>query len=202
MKPTTQMKLPLTLGMVLFLVLGASLLAQRQPGGDPAAGDPNARGGPGNPKGKGGSPDLRMLASLQQRLEVADDEWKVLAPRISTVLVLSRQLKDLRESKKSLEPPKAPKPPKGDAPPAEPKAAEPPTVAMLSLARAAADLRAAFEDRNASGAEIKVRLAKFREARAQVDRQVSADLGKAREELRELLTPRQELTLIMVGLLD
>jgi hypothetical protein len=45
---------------------------------------------------------------------------------------------------------------------------------------------------------LKAAIARFREAR----RQKQADLLKAQEELRNLLTIRQEATLILAGMLD
>jgi hypothetical protein len=53
-------------------------------------------------------------------------------------------------------------------------------------------------DNNAPTAQVKVAMARLREAR----KQKQADLIKAQEDLRRLLTTRQEATLILAGMLD
>lgn len=183
------------LALVIMLAAASSALAKKDPGGV----DPGATPGAGNPKTKGGPPDQRMLGGLQQRIEASDEEWKVLGPRLYTVTVLSKRLKDLRDPKKSLE---APKPPKGDAAGDRANPEPPLPNVMIELAQRAADLRLAWEDKSIRGDDIQARLAKFRDVRTRADRQTADDLAKARQELRELLTARQELALMMTGLLD
>jgi Spy/CpxP family protein refolding chaperone len=51
---------------------------------------------------------------------------------------------------------------------------------------------------NASTVQVKEAVAKLREAR----KQKQADLVKAQEELRKVLTTRQEAKLILAGMLD
>ncbi len=51
---------------------------------------------------------------------------------------------------------------------------------------------------NASVADLKARLERYREAR----RQKLAALAKAQDELRQVLSLRQEATLVMIGMLD
>jgi hypothetical protein len=60
------------------------------------------------------------------------------------------------------------------------------------------DLRASLENKEAKPEELKAKLAAYREAR----QKAKADLTKAQEELRELLTVRQEAVLVMMGTLE
>jgi len=53
-------------------------------------------------------------------------------------------------------------------------------------------------DGNAPGAAVKPALAKFRESR----KQKQAELAKAQDALKELLSLRQEATLVMAGYLE
>jgi hypothetical protein len=53
-------------------------------------------------------------------------------------------------------------------------------------------------DRNATSAQIKAALTKLREAR----KQKQAELDKAQEDLRGVLTSRQEAILVLAGMLD
>lgn len=186
------------MALIVVLATVSTAWAKKDPGGaDPAAG--TAADNP-KAKNKGGPPDQRMLGSLQQRLEASDDEWKVLAQRIYKVIVLSKQLKDLGDPKKSLERPKPPKVNAAD----DPSQPEPPPLpnVMIELAQRAADLRLAWEDKSIRGDVIQAALVKYREVRTRAEQQIGADLTRARQELRDLLTARQELALMMIGLLD
>ncbi len=159
--------------------------------------------GKGRPSGKGGPPEQRMLLDLQQGGEMSEDEWRVLFPHIEKVQTLSRQIRELRDSKKAFEPPK---PPKGggnaDGGPADRPQSPPPTVVTMDLAQKTADLKAVWEDKTARADDIQRRLVAFRDARAKAEQQLSAELTTAKAKLRELLTARQELALVMMGLLD
>jgi len=62
----------------------------------------------------------------------------------------------------------------------------------------AQDLQTLLSDKEAKPEDIKAKLAALREARTQA----KADLTKAQEDLREILTARQEALLVMFGMLD
>ena len=140
------------------------------------------------------------MAKLQQRVEMDDVDWQAVAPVIGKVMLLSHQLRDLRDTKHSLV---ALKPPKniGLIDPSRP-APEAPPAWMLDLMDKAAALRAASDDPTLRPAEVEARLDQFRSARAKAEQQLTTDLAAARQELRELVTARQELVLTLNGLLD
>ena len=169
---------------------------------DPAGGAPADGGGKAKGKGKGFA-DPKALQNLRQQIEVSDLEWQALEGQIIKVQTLAKQLNDVRDPKKSMEPPK---PPKGDAGADTGKAQPTPIPAIVAglaeLAERARDLRTLWEDKSAHPADIRAKLAAFRAARAKADQLIAAELAKAMTELRDLLTARQELALVINGLLD
>jgi peptidoglycan hydrolase CwlO-like protein len=60
------------------------------------------------------------------------------------------------------------------------------------------DLQASLDNKDAKPEELKAKLAALREAR----QKAKADLTKAQEDLRELLTVRQEAVLVMMNTLE
>jgi hypothetical protein len=149
---------------------------------------------------KGESPKIPKVSKLQQRVAMDDVEWQAISPAINKVLLLSKQLRNVRDTKGGLPAFKVPKnnlpvDPSRPAPPAAP-------LWLLDLSDKAAALRAASEDPTLRPVEVEARLAQFRAARAHAEQLLTADLTEARQELRELVTARQELTLTLSGLLD
>ncbi|HSI35229.1 MAG TPA: hypothetical protein VK986_16740 [Tepidisphaeraceae bacterium] len=149
-------------------------------------------------------PEQRFLMSVREKMGVTDDaEWALLAPRVTKVAVITRHVRDAREADRALEGKlfRMPTPQNPDDPPivAYPAQTE---AAMAHLAELGAALKAELDNPDARAADIQARLAAFRRARAEVDRMLSAELARAREQLRELLTPKQELALVARGLLD
>jgi hypothetical protein len=150
-------------------------------------------------KPKGESAKVNKISKLQQRVEMDDVEWQAITPVIGKVMLLSRQLRDLRDTNHSL----AMKAPRnnGLVDPSRPAPAATPAW-LLELTDKAAALRAASEDPTLRPAEVEARLVQFHAARTRAEQQLSADLAGARQELRELVTARQELILTLNGLLD
>lgn len=177
--------------MMLTLVAAGAWLALpafAAKGNDPGANDPG-----GAPRVKL-TPEQRFLGELRQAMEVAsNDEWSVLEPRIIRVATLARQVRELRDSKKAME---GPKPPKGGE-----LAVDPPRC-LMELADKARDLRNALADPATRPPEFRYYLTIFRKARTAAESELTRQLTQAREELRELVTARQETALIMRGLLD
>src|SRR5258706_14580074 len=140
------------------------------------------------------SKEERFYNGIRQSLNVTDDaEWKLLQPKIAKVQVLSRWARDLHDSKRSLERLGSNKRPDANAPP---------PYYIQDLASRAVEVRAAWNDPEAHANTIKQALRGFREAREKAEKELTAELLKARGELRDLVTARQELALIMAGLLD
>jgi hypothetical protein len=142
---------------------------------------------------------------LQANFQVSDDEWAVLEPRISQVQKLIRE----RERLTHLRPPPPPKPDQPDA--VDPNRNQlvvetppdlqrnPPTgTANIKLAEVFRRMATAASSSNTSAAELKQWLESYRAARAQSEKEIA----EARTQLRELLTPRQEVILVLAGILD
>ncbi len=132
--------------------------------------------------------DAKLLVEVRRLLEVSDDEWLVLQPRLQKVSDL------LKESEAGIDP-KGPKPPKQPKP--DEKVKDGPMSAYDVRSRAN-DLSAAWFDPSAPTYVVRERIAALHAAR---DR-VRHDLSAAREDLRGLLTVRQEAVLEVLGLLD
>lgn len=128
----------------------------------------------------------RMMERYREALEVkSDDEWKVLEGRIGKVFDAQR---DTRMGMSF----RGPRPQGGNDRGGDrgrnPFGGEPSPEAEA--------LQKALESK-ASSEEIKVKLAKYREVRKAKE----ANLEKAQDELRKLLTVRQEATSVAMGLL-
>ncbi len=113
----------------------------------------------------------RMLDRLHDQLEVKDEaEWKLIAERIQKVM----------EARRALGGPGGPGGPGGF------NRTPPPEIQALRKAL----------DAKASPAELKTKLAEVRAAREQKE----ADLAKAQDELKQLLSVRQEAVAVLFGL--
>jgi len=123
-----------------------------------------------------------------------DEEWRALLPRLVTVQSLSRYLRDIREPDRAFRPPRPPRTPDGSE-------AQVP-LPLLELATKARDLQAVYENKAALPAEIQHALAAWKDARGKAEQYLLEQLTKSRQELRDLVTARQELTLVVNGILD
>jgi hypothetical protein len=154
-----------------------------------------AKAGDVSAKPKSAGNEEKSLLYVKQVIGVSDDEWPVLKPRVERVLGLLREANAGRD----LRPPKT-KESKKDAkrtdPPRDPAAAAPQATSQVE--ERSRDLLQAVADQQVPVGEVRDRIAAIRQARAKA----RADLTKAQEELRELLTVRQEAVLIVVGVLE
>lgn len=124
----------------------------------------------------------QMMAALRKRLEVTDDaEWALISARITSVFQLQRAGGGFRGGFR-------PAPPGGDAGGGARRGGGSPETDAL---------RDAITNK-LPDAEVKARLERFREVRKEND----AKLDKAREDLRAVLSVRQEAMLVMMGLLN
>ena len=171
------------------LVFSASttLLAQA-----PDSPDARRRGGGGD-RGNFNPQDMqaRMLAAVRERLEVTDDEeWKVISERIAKVSELRRStgggFGGMMGGRGG---------PPGGGDRSSGKGGDR-TSGRGGNSPELAALAAAVRDK-LPDAEIKSRLERLREKR----REGEAALAKAQEELRAVLTIRQEAVAVMFGLL-
>ena len=162
------------------------------PGGNQGAG--------GNQGGRGNRRDPAQMRQqfndrMKELLGASDDEWKVLQPQIEKVQTLQRSANyrggfgllygnaDNGGGGRG----------RGFRGGQQPDNTPPSAVEQKSK-----ELATAIQNKDTKPDEYKAKLAAYREARTQA----KADLGKAQESLREVVTVRQEAVLVELGLLD
>jgi len=173
--PRLSVNLATMLGaFTLALTMSSPLLAQAP------SGDQRQRGGDrGNTSPQ--EMQARMLNALRERLEVTDDEeWKVLSERVLKVSELRRSVGGGFGGRGG--------PPQGGSD-RGPRGATSGNPEMAALASAVRD--------KLTDAEIKSRLDQVHAARKENE----AKLAKAQEELRAVLSVRQEAIAVVFGLL-
>lgn len=163
----------------------------------------------------GGPPDpaqmrQRFADRMKEALGVSDDEWKALQPRIEKVQQLRRDA-----SGRGFGPGGAGGPPPGfgggpGGPQGQGGPGGPPPGAFggpggpqrdqspSPVQQKVNELRETLDNKDAKPDEIKAKLVALRDARAKA----RADLAKAQDELRDLLTVRQESVMVMMGMLE
>ena len=179
--------------LMAALVFAASLaIAQDQP--------PQP---PGGDRGPGGSGDRRnfnpeefrkrMAERLKETLKVSDEEWAVIQPLVDKV---QTKLRDSMGGRSFGRPPGG-----SDRGPGGDRSTSGGTGGSDSSRPGSAErdaLRTALEDQNTSPETLKARLTALREQR----KKSQAELAEAREELKKVLTVRQEAALVSFGILE
>ncbi len=146
------------------------------------------RDGPGRGRGREFNPEQMrermrefMNTRVKEQLKASDEEWGVIEPLLTKVTEARRQARPMVMGRGG---PGGPPPPAG---------------ADDSAIRKATDaLRQALENEGTPAETIKARLDELRTARTAAE----AELKKAQEELRAVLTVRQEAQLVLFGVLD
>ena len=148
---------------------------------------------PAPPEGgrqRGGSPEefmKRMSDALKTALKVTDEEWTVLKPLVEKVQTAQREAGAGRGFGGRGGPGRGGDNAGGTQPAdTRPGAAE------------SAALRAALESDSTSADDLKAKLAAVRAVR----KKGTADLAVAREELKKVVTVRQEAVLVSMGILE
>ena len=172
------MRTKLMIVPVLFLLLSTPLFAQQGPPG-------------GNPGGPGGLPDFQQIRKqmsdrLKQQLGSSDDEWKVVEPKIEKVFILQADTSGRAIGMSLLFGFNISAMMAG------------PDAAPSDVQKAASDLYETLSNTSASPSEIKVKFAAFTAAKTKA----KANLAKAQEDLRSVLTSRQEAQLVLLGMLE
>jgi hypothetical protein len=188
--------------LLLACVMDAGWLSA-QPAPPPP---PDARGG------RGGAPPLppeqRVQEQLHSLLLVDDAEWAVLQPRIAQV----QQLLKERDRFVKPKPPKPPRPVDPNRPDPEPEPKGPDLIVDVApgpkdgplgmtnaeMAKAFTQLAVLASSGSIDSAAAVAALNHYRAARAKSD----AELARVRTELRELVTAKQEIILVVTGILD
>jgi len=135
----------------------------------------------------------RMLDRMKESLGASDEEWKVLSSKVEKVM----SSRDATRGGMFFggfggRGPGGPGGPGRGGRDRAKDASDNPVV------KASDELRTALDDKKTSAEDIGKKLTAFRQAR---DR-AKEDLTKAQKELRELLTQRQEASLVLAGMLD
>lgn len=139
-----------------------------------------------------------QMQRLQDSLQATDDEWKIIQPRIEKIESLRRSNQSSRTSSRGRRGNSS-----GSSAGMAPAVSGSPTQAPASgeqteLQIASQQLQQALNNKDTPPQELKARLAALREARAHA----LEELTKTQEELRDILTSRQEAVLVTLGLLN
>ena len=193
------MKLKSTPLLTVLALTATALLAQAQAPA-PSNNDPNRqRGGGDRPRSY---EDFRKMMAdrLKTSLKVSDEEWSVIQPLIDKVTTKQRDAGGSRTGGGG--------PPRGSGgsggggtPPSTggggSSSSDPSRPDRAGTAEREA-LRLALENESTSPETLKAKLSAVREIR----KKSTAELAEAREELRKVLTVRQEATLVSYGILE
>lgn len=162
----------------------ASVFAQDPP--PPPAGGPGAPaggpgGGPGGPGGGRGGFDpaqfrQRMMQGIKERLGAKDDEWQLIEPRVTAVFEKQQALRELQGGRGMFRGPQGGQ-----------QREQPAPVAAVEKAIEGTD-----------AAAVKTALEGLRKARTDAE----AEVAKARQALREVLSVKQEAQMVLMGVLD
>ena len=130
----------------------------------------------------------RMIEALKERLGTDEEEWQVMEPKITRLVAAQQELRagGMRGG------PGGPGGPGGRGGEGQ----EPENAS--ELAKAASSLRETLRNEQAPAEEITKNLEAFRAAREKAETELQA----AREDLKGIVTARQEATLVMMGMLE
>jgi hypothetical protein len=144
----------------------------------------------------------RMMDRLREYLGAGEQEWSVLRPRVEKVASLSRQegAGGGRMGMMMLMMRRRPGSSRGESRDDDRRFGGfgPPGRERGEIEKAALALREVVQTGDSSSEQIREKLTALRRARENVKQQ----LDTARDELRELLTPRQEAKLVLLGIMD
>lgn len=177
--------------MVLALcgTMGATTVWAQQDGGNrpERSGDRNNTNDRGGGRGNWDPAQMRerMVNNLKEQLGTNDDEWKVIEPKIEKVVTAARDMRPMGMWGR-----------RGGGPGGGGPIAGAENNSPVALA--ASELRQVLENKNASSADINAKLTALRAARAKA----REDLTVAQNDLKSVLTPRQEAVLVGMGMLD
>ncbi|HSW00063.1 MAG TPA: hypothetical protein VLI39_07820 [Sedimentisphaerales bacterium] len=189
-----------TIGMaagVLALVIAGLCFAQPQAGGD--------RGNRGE-RGAGGNFDpaqmrQRMMERWKEQLGADDESWKVLEPRLTKVMELSRDNMGGRGGMfggMGMRGGPGGQGGRGGEAGNRPRFPGEENRQPTAVEKAAEALSATLENQSASAETIKQQLTALRAARVKAQQ----DLATAQQELRQILTVKQEAILVLNGTLN
>ena len=203
----------LGIGLIIGLVLASQSLSQPgqqgQRAGTQAPGG-RMQGGPGQGPGQGpGGPQFdpaQMRQMMEQRMQemlgATAEEWKVLGPRVMKAQELARQsagggpgMMFGPMGRRGAGGPGGPGGPGGDRVGGRGMAMN---RELTEVEKNQEELQTLLENTAATPEQIKQQVTKLRAAREKAKQ----ELAKTQQELRQILTVRQEAQLILMGMLD
>jgi len=178
---------------VLALVIGGLSIAQ------PPAGGQGGQGGPGGPDGRFDPAQMRqrMMERMKEQLGADDAAWKVLEPRLTKVMELNRQAQGMGRGGMfgmmgGMRGQRGGNDAGGQG---SRRGPQQDTATMTPVEKAQEQLRTTLENQSATPEEIKKNLTALREAREKAKQELAA----SQQELKKILTVRQEAQLVMMG---
>jgi len=186
----------------VLALLVAGLSVAQTGGGNQGGG---RRGGQGG--GPGGGPGnfdpaqmrQRMAERMKEQLGVDDQAWKVMEPRLMKVMELSRQANAGGRGMMFGFGGRGGRGPGGDqGGPQADRRGRGPQGEQTALEKAMTQLRTTLENQSATAEEIKTQLTAVRSAREKARQ----ELAVAQQDLKKILTLRQEAMLVEMGQLE
>ncbi len=183
---------------VVALVVAGLGLAQppaRGDRGDQAQRGPGQRGGQFDPA----QMRQRMTERLKEQLGADDQSWKVIEPRLMKVMELNRQSSGFGRGGMFFGGFRGPRPGEAGRGPGDRRGPQGQANAPQSpVEKATEQLRTTLENQSASPEDIKNQLTALRAAREKAKQ----ELATAQQELRQILTLRQEAQLVLMQMLN
>ena len=187
--------------MVLCMALGFTISVKAQAPGNQDANSRGRQGGSQNhPMMMNPDQMQQMMAQrLKEMLELNDEEWSVIGPKVMKVFELSMQNRGnpgmMFMGRRGMQPGGGPGMTQGDSSRRRGRfggMSESPVETAMN------ELQTLLQKKDASVDDIKAQVIKIRRAKDKVQQEKAS----AQKELRELLTVKQEATLIAMGVLD
>ena len=179
------------LSALLIAMLSLPVLGQaNNPGGGGGNGNGNGNNGGGGGGGGGGfgGGRQRMMDNIKQQLGASDDEFAAIQPKIEAVMTLQRDVITRPRGMFG----------RGGRGGGGFGGFGGPTTQPSEVQTAMQDLSTTLDDPNASPDTIKTKLDAVRQAKAKARQ----DLIVAQQDLKSVLTQRQEAVMVLNGFLD
>jgi hypothetical protein len=186
---------------VMAMVVGGMSSAQQGGGGGQGGGRRGGGQGGGGFGGMRGDPaQMRQMMAqrMKETLNVDDQAWKVMEPRLMKVMELSRQANSNRGMFGMFGRGGRGGPGGGQDGAQGQRRGGGPQGEQTALDKATAQLQTTLENQSASPEDIKKQLTAVREAKIKAQQ----ELATAQADLKQILTLRQEAQLVLMGMLN
>ena len=169
-------------------------------------GQDQMQGGRGNTQMDSEQMQQMMAQRYQELLGMSDEEWAVIGPYVLKVATLSQSTQSRSSGMRAMMGSRSSSNRRQDSQDQEADSSQSQSRSQAQRSRSSRGsqdenlqaLETLLEDENATSDEIKAKLSALRKAREKSKQELAA----AQKELRELLTLRQEATLVVQGLLE